>query len=101
MFFNTILSKAFFPSPGDVERNPGPRKSSFIKFSHWNLIDLAAYHFIKVRLIEAFISTHSNVLYLSETFLDSTIDLNDENINNNDCSILKASHPSDSKHRGV
>ena len=30
-----------------------------------------------------------------------TIDLNDGNINNNDFSILKAGHPSNSKQRGV
>ena len=52
-------------------------------------------------MIEAFISTNSNNQCLSETFLDWTTDLNDGNINNNDYSILKASDPSNSKHRGV
>ena len=52
-------------------------------------------------MIEAFISTHSNILCLSETILDWTIDLNDGNINSNDYSILKAGHPSNSKDRGA
>ena len=101
MFFDTTFSKAVLLSPGNVERNPSCWKYSFIKFRHWNLNDLAAHHFIKVPLIEAFISTYSNNPCLSETFLDWMIDFNDGNINNNDYSILKASHPSNSKHRGV
>ena len=72
-----------------------------IKFRHWNLNDLAANHFIKALLIEAFISTHGNNQCLSENFLDETIDLNNGNINNNHFSILTAGHPSNSKHRGA
>ena len=42
---------------GDVETNLGPKKSSVIKFCHWNLNGLAAHDFLKVSLIEAFITT--------------------------------------------
>ena len=52
-------------------------------------------------MIEAFISTHNfDILCLSETFLDSTIDLNDENINIDRYSILRTDHPSNNKRRG-
>ena len=79
-----------------------PRKSSPIKFCHWNLNGLAAHDFIKVPLIEAFVSTHNfDILCLSETFLDSTIDLNDGNINIDGYSILRADHPSNNKRGGV
>ena len=101
LFFDTIFSKILLVNSGDIGANPGPRKSS-IKFCHWNLNGLAAHDFIKVLLIETFISTHNfDILCLSETFLDSTIDLNDENINIDGYSILRADHPSNNKCRGV
>ena len=101
-FFHTIFSKILLVNSGDTETNPGPRKSSPIKFCHWNLNGLAAHDFIKAPLIEAFISTHDfDILCLSETFLDSTIDLNDENTNIDGYSILRADHPSNNKRAGV
>ena len=73
-----------------------------IKFCHWNLNALAAHDFIKVPLIEAFISTHNfDILCLSETFLGSTIDINNENINIDGYFILRADHPSNNKRGDV
>ena len=43
----------------DIENNLGPRRSSFIKFCHWNLNGLAAYDFVKMVLIEVFIKTYN------------------------------------------
>ena len=97
-FFDTAFSKILLVNSGDIETNPGPRKSSPIKFCRRDLNGLAAHDFIKILLIETFISTHNfDILCLSETFLDSTIDLNDENININGYSILRADHPSNNK----
>ena len=63
---------------------------------------MAAHDFIKVPLIEAFISTHNfDILCLSETFLVSTRDLNDENINIDDYAILSADYPSNDERGGV
>ena len=59
LFFDTISSKILLVNSGDIETNPGPRKSSPIKFCHWNLNSLAVHDFIKVPLIEAFISKYS------------------------------------------
>ena len=102
LFFDTIFSKILLGSSGDNETNPGPRKSCPIKFCHWNLNGLAAHDFIKVPFIEAFISTHNfDILCLSETFLDSAIDLNDEDINIDGYSILRADRPSSNKRGGV
>ena len=33
---------------GNIETNPGPKKSSVIKLCHWNLNGLAAHDFLKV-----------------------------------------------------
>ena len=102
LFFDTTFSKILLVNSGDIEMNPGPRKSSPIKFCHCKLNGLAAHDFIKVPLIEAFVSTHNfDILCLSETFLDSTIDFNDENVNNKGYSIIRADHPSNNKCGGV
>ena len=62
---------------------------------------LAAHGFVKIPLIEAFINTHNfYIICLSETFLDSTIPQNDENINIKGYS-LRADHPGNSKRGGV
>ena len=66
---------------GDIETNPGPKRSSNIKFCHWNLNGLAAHNFEKVPLVEAFIASNNfDLVCLSETFLDSTILNEDVNI---------------------
>ena len=44
---------------GDIEKNPGPKKSSVFNFCHWNLNSLAAHDFVEITLIEAFITTHN------------------------------------------
>ena len=79
---------------GDIEVNPGPKRSSNIKFCHWNLNRQAAHDFIKVPLTEAFITASNIVIvFLSETFLDSTIPDDDVNIQINKYSLLRADHP--------
>ena len=87
---------------GNIEVSPGPKRSSNIKFFHWNLNRLAAHDFIKVPLVDAFITTSNfDIVCLSETFLDSTILNNNENIQMNGYSLLRADHPNDSKGGGI
>ena len=88
--------------PGDTEVNPGPKRSSNIKFYDWNLNGLTAHNFIEVQLIEAFMTTkYFDIVCLSETLLNSTILDDDENIQINGYSLLRADHPNDIKHGGV
>ena len=95
------LKRMLLLESGDIETNPGPRKS-FIKFCHWNLNGLAAHDFVKMPLIEAFIKTHNfDIICLSETFLDSSIDISDTRININGYSLLRADHPNNTKRGGV
>ena len=95
------LKRMLLLESGDIETNPDPRKS-FIKFCHWNLNGLAAHDFVKMPLIEAFIKTHNfDIICLSETFLDSSIDISATSININGYSLLRADHPSNTKRGGV
>ena len=43
---------------GDIESNPGPRKSSTLKVCHWNLNGLAAHEFTKLSLLEGYVSVN-------------------------------------------
>ena len=83
---------------GDIEINPGPKRSSNIKFCDWNLNDLSAHVFIKVPLVKAFItSIIFDLVCLPETFLDSTIPNNYVNIQTIGYSLLRTDHANDIK----
>ena len=70
---------------GDIELNPGPRKNNTsynFPFCHWNLNSIPAHNFSKLSLLEAFNVEHKfDMLCPSETFLDSSIPINDERLN--------------------
>ena len=69
---------------GDIETKPGPKPSSCDKFSicHCNPNSIFVHDLIKISLLRGYISTHNfDILYLSESYLDSSISSNDiENI---------------------
>ena len=63
---------------GDIEKNMGPKSSFCEKFSicHWNLNSISAHNFIKISLLNVYISTHNfDILCLSETYLHSSMDI--------------------------
>ena len=73
-------------------------KSSRLNFCYWNLNGIAAHDFVKVPLIEAFIKAKNiDIICLSETFLDSSIPLNDERLYIKGYSMITADHPSNTK----
>ena len=57
MFFFKNNFKHLLLLSGDNEVDPGLKRSSNIKFCHWNLNELAAHDFTKAPLIEAFNTT--------------------------------------------
>ena len=68
---------------GDVEINPGPRRNTDETFSicHWDLNSLLAYNYNKFFLLRAYIAVHKfDVIRLYETYLDSTVASDDENL---------------------
>ena len=89
---------------GDIESNPGPDKIKLKNFSfcHWNVNSLVAHTFLKLHQLEAY-----NLLYnydikcISETYLDSSLTHNNENIQLERYSLIRSDHPSDSKRGGV
>ena len=67
----------------DVEVNPGPKNSvsECLSICHWNLNSISAHDYSKLFLLKAYISVHKfDIICLSETYLDSTVALDDDNL---------------------
>ena len=58
----SILTNQVLLKSGDIETNPGTKRSSTIKFHHRNLNGLAAHDFVRVPLSEALIIAHNFVI---------------------------------------
>ena len=86
---------------GDNEKKPGPTYSSLI-FCHWNLNGLTAHDSIKISLLQAYVTQHNyDIICLSETFLNSSIDSSDTRILIDRYNLMRSDHSSDSKRGGV
>ena len=79
---------------GDTEVNPSPRKRDFcynLSLCHWNLNRIAAHNFSKFTLLEAYNMKHKFVIIsLSETYLSSSIQYDDERLHLNGCKLARA-----------
>ena len=86
---------------GDIEKNPGPKYSS-LTFCHWNLNGLTAHDSIKISLLQAYVTQHNyDIICLSKTFLNSSIDSSDTRILIDGYNLIRSDHPSDSKRGDV
>ena len=75
---------------GEIEANRGPKYSS-LTFCHWNLNVLTAHDSITSSLLQAYITQHNyDIICLSETFQNSSIQTNKYN-------LIRTDHPSDLK----
>ena len=93
-----LLLKLLLICFGDVESNPGPKKQYQISFCHWNLNGLAAHNFSKVSLLQAIsVSKNYDLICLSETFLDPSIDLSDERTTIKGFNLMRADYSSNKK----
>ena len=87
---------------GDIEINPGPKKKQPKYFSccHWNVNSLLAHN--KISLRTAYNTIHQyDVICTSETFLDSSVPLDDHNLSIQGYSLIRADHPDNVKRGGV
>ena len=80
----TLFLGLCIPSPlsrcGDIEKKTGPKYLS-LTFCHWNLNGLTAHDSIKISLLQAYVTQHNyDIISLSETFLNSSIDSSDTRI---------------------
>ena len=93
-----ILLRLLLIYCSDVESNPGPKKQHRISFCHWDLNGLAAHNSNEVSLLQAIsVSKKYDLICLSETFLDPSIDSSDERTTIEGYNLLRADHPSNKK----
>ena len=86
---------------GDVEQNLDKEKSH-ITFCHWKLNGLIAHNFIKVSSLQTLAVTNDyDIIFLTETFLDSSIENDDDRISIPGYNLLRTDHPSNTKRRGA
>ena len=90
----SILTTQVLLESGDIQTYQGPKKSSAIRFCHWNLNGLAA----QVPFNRGFHHCAQFRHCMSaETFLGPTLPDHDENININGYSLLRVDHPNNIK----
>ena len=88
---------------GDAEVNPGPKNSvsECLSICHWNLNSILTHVYSKLFLLKAFISVHKfDINCLSETYLDSTVPVDDDNLVVSGYNLIRSDHPCNTK-RGV
>ena len=90
---------------GDIEINPCPKSNALnrcFSICHWNLNSISAHMFTKVSLLSAYISVHKfDIICLSETYLNSEIPSDDENLEIPGYNLVREDHPSNSKRGGA
>ena len=87
---------------GDIEINPGPRKDENLSIFHWNLNSISAHNFVKFSSLQAFNSVHNfDLICISETFLDSSVAIDDSDLNFNGYNLMRSDHPSAVKKGGI
>ena len=89
---------------GDIDSNPGPKtktkKENFFSCCHWNVNSLLAHN--KLSMLEAYNVAHKyDVICISESYLDSTVPLDDKSLSLNGCNLTRADHPDNGKRGGV
>ena len=73
----------------------------FVNF-HWNLNSISAHDYSKLFLLKAYVSVHKfDIICLSETYLDSTVLLDDDNLVIFGYNLIRSDHPSNTKRGGV
>ena len=102
-FYNVFLSILILKT-GDIELYPGSPKNSHLYFSccHWNVNSIVTDNYSKVVALKAYNSIYKyDFICVSETFLDSSFDLDDKMLMLEGYNLIRSDHPSNTKRGGV
>ena len=99
MYFMTIKLS------GNIGENPGRRSMSSDSLSicyYGNLNSIPAHNFMKLSLLHAYISVNKfDIICLSETFLDSSISSNSDNLEVTGYTVVPTHNPNNTKRGGA
>ena len=85
---------------GNIKENPDPKPNSgeCLSICHWNLSRISAHNFIKLSLIRACISINKiDIIWLSETYLDSGISSDNNNLKLPGYNLVRADNTTNTK----
>ena len=85
---------------GDIETNPGPSKeyNQYLSCCHWNLNSLPSHNYAKVSLLQAYNSIYKHdIICISETYLDSSVSIDDKSLCIEGYNLTQADHPGNIK----
>ena len=83
-------------------KGPKPSSNEIFSICHWNLNSISVHNYIKLSLLRAYLSSHrSDVLGLSETYLNSDTSHEDANLEIVGYTLIRADHPSNTKQGGT
>ena len=87
-----------FNRSGDIEKSPGPKPNYYQSFSichcNLNIITSFAHNFLKLSLLQAYITVHNfDFICLSETYLESSILHGDDNLQIPGYNLYRDDHP--------
>ena len=89
---------------GDIESKPDPRckYSQCFNFCHQNLNSFPSHNYSKVPLLQAFNTMHRfDLICLSETYLETSISIDEGSLIIDGYKLIFADHPSDTKRGSV
>ena len=87
-----------------IEENPGPKPNSceYLSICHWNLNSISAHSFIKLSLLCAYISINKiDIICLSETYVDSSISSDNDNVELPRYNLFRADNPTYTNRGGI
>ena len=111
-----LLSSAILLSPfvflynllvslsSDAEVNPGPnhKPNKAFPVCLWSVNRIFAHNFAKLHLLKAYVTVHKfYIIYLSETYHDSSTKFDDYNLEISDYNLINSDHPSYNKCRDI
>ena len=89
---------------GDIELSPGPKRdiNQSSSVCQWNLNSVASHKFSKIQSLKTYNSIHKfDIICLSESYINTGILLNDNNLQIPGHNFVSINHPSYTKHGGV
>ena len=103
-FFCNVFLSIFIPKAGDMGFNPAPKKipHSYFSCCHWNVNSLATDNYSKVLALKAYISIYKyDFMCISETFPDSSFELDDKDLMLDSYNLIRSDHPANTKRGGI
>ena len=101
-YFLPIILLLLLLLHGDIESNPGPKKKqqTYFSFCPWNVNCLVAHK--KISLLATYNSVYRyHIIYVSESFLVSTISDDDNTFQMEGYNLVEADHPDNIKRGGA